>query len=35
MPSSDRAQDVLALQIARHNRVPPPDWNGVLRFEGK
>lgn len=35
MPSSDRAQDVLALQIARHNRVAPPDWNGVLRFEGK
>jgi adenylate cyclase len=35
MPSNDRAQDVLALQIARHNRVPPPDWNGVLRFEGK
>ena len=35
LPSSDRAQDFLAMLIAQHGRVAPPDWNGVVRLESK
>lgn len=35
LPSSDRAQDFLALQIAQHNRVPPADWSGVVKLPSK
>jgi adenylate cyclase len=35
LPSSDRAQDFLSLQIAQHNRVPPPDWSGVVKLPSK
>jgi adenylate cyclase len=35
MPPGDRAQDFLMLQIARANRVAPPDWTGVVRLESK
>lgn len=35
LPSSDRAQDFLSLQIAQHNRVPPADWTGVVKLPSK
>jgi len=35
VPAGDRAQDFLGLVIAQHNRVPPADWDGVLRLPGK
>lgn len=35
LPSSDRAQDFLAGQIVSHNRLPPADWNGVVRLPSK
>lgn len=30
LPASDRPKDVLLGTILRHNRVPPPTWDGVL-----
>lgn len=35
LPPGDRAQDFLALHIAQHNRVAPPDWNGVIQLPSK
>ena len=35
IPPSDRAQDFLALQIARTNRVAPVDWDGTIKFDSK
>lgn len=35
LPSSDRAQDFLAVLIAQHNRIAPPDWTGVVRLPSK
>ena len=35
MPPSDRAQDFLNLRIAEHNRVAPPNWDGVVRLPEK
>jgi len=35
MPASDRAQDFLTMLIAQHNRVAPPDWDGVVRLRNK
>lgn len=35
LPSSDRAQDFLTMLIAQHDRVAPPDWNGVVRLASK
>jgi adenylate cyclase len=35
LPSSDRAQDFLALHIAQHNRIAPADWSGVIRLPSK
>jgi adenylate cyclase len=35
MPAGDRAQDFLAMLIAQHNRVAPPDWDGVVRLATK
>lgn len=35
MPSSDRAQDFLGMLITQHNRIAPPDWDGVVRLPGK
>ena len=32
IPSSDRAQDFLALRIAQNQRIPPPGWNGVIEM---
>jgi adenylate cyclase len=30
VPPEDRVKDFLTNYIARHNRVAPPDWNGVI-----
>ena len=35
MPASDRAQDFLTMLITQHNRVAPPDWDGIIRLPGK
>lgn len=35
MPASDRAQDFLLQQITARNRLPPVDWDGVVRLPGK
>ena len=35
MPASDRAQDFLTMLIAQHNRIAPPDWEGVVRLSAK
>ncbi|MFK7777951.1 MAG: adenylate/guanylate cyclase domain-containing protein [Gimesia sp.] len=35
IPPFDRAQDFLALQITRTNRIPPVDWDGTIKFESK
>ncbi|MFN0052725.1 MAG: adenylate/guanylate cyclase domain-containing protein [Planctomycetales bacterium] len=35
LPSGDRAQDFLALQIAQNNRTPPADWSGVVKLPSK
>ena len=35
LPAEDRAQDFLAAHIVSHNRLAPPDWNGVVRLPSK
>ncbi len=35
IPASDRAQDFLNLIIAQHNRIPPRDWDGIIRLDSK
>ncbi|MEX2288202.1 MAG: adenylate/guanylate cyclase domain-containing protein, partial [Planctomycetaceae bacterium] len=35
IPASDRAQDFLNLRIAQHNRIAPPDWDGIVRLPSK
>ena len=35
IPSSDRAQDFLTLEIARNGRVAPPGWDGVIALPAK
>ncbi len=35
MPTTDLAQDFLSVLIAQHNRVAPPDWDGVIRLASK
>ncbi|QDT97909.1 adenylate/guanylate cyclase domain-containing protein [Gimesia aquarii] len=35
IPPSDRAQDFLAQQITRNNRIAPADWDGTIRFDSK
>lgn len=32
MPADDRAQDFLLMLLAQHNRVAPPDWDGIVRL---
>jgi len=32
LPVWDRPKDVLLRIILQHNRVPPPDWDGILHF---
>jgi adenylate cyclase len=35
LPPGDRAQDFLAGHIVSHNRLPPPDWSGVVKLPSK
>ncbi len=35
IPSSDRAQDFLTLEIARTGRTAPSDWDGVVKLPAK
>ncbi|MCA9114156.1 MAG: adenylate/guanylate cyclase domain-containing protein [Planctomycetaceae bacterium] len=35
MPASDRAQDFLSMLITQHNRIAPPDWDGIVRLGSK
>jgi adenylate cyclase len=35
IPPEDRVKDFLTVFIAQHNRVPPPDWNGVIALASK
>ncbi|VAX39461.1 Adenylate cyclase [hydrothermal vent metagenome] len=35
MPANDRAQDFLSVLIAQHNRIAPPDWDGIIRLPRK
>ena len=35
LPPGDRAQDFLAGHIVSHNRLPPPDWNGIVKLPSK
>ncbi len=35
MPAEDRAQDFPSMLIAQHNRIAPPDWDGIVRIPNK
>jgi adenylate cyclase len=35
IPAEDQVKDFLIVYIARHNRRPPPDWDGVIPLESK
>jgi len=35
IPPEDRVKDFLTVFIAQHNRVPPPDWKGVISLATK
>ena len=35
IPTEDLAKDFLTVYIARHNRTPPTDWDGVIPLENK
>lgn len=35
VPPHDRVKDYLTVYIAQHDRVPPADWNGVIRMSSK
>jgi len=35
IPSEDQVKDFLTVYIAQHNRVPPPDWDGVIPLQSK
>ncbi len=35
VPPGDRAKDFLTVYIASHGRVPPDDWDGVIRLPSK
>lgn len=35
IPASDRAQDFLNMIITQHNRIPPSDWDGIIRLDSK
>jgi hypothetical protein len=34
-PPEDRVPDFLTVLIARHDRKPPPGWQGVIELESK
>lgn len=35
VPAEDQVKDFLTVFIARHDRVPPPDWDGVISLSSK
>lgn len=35
VPAEDRVKDFLTMYIVQNNRVPPPDWDGVIPLTGK
>ncbi|MBU4273458.1 MAG: adenylate/guanylate cyclase domain-containing protein [Planctomycetes bacterium] len=35
IPAQDQVKDFLVVHIARHNRRPPPDWDGVVPLASK
>jgi adenylate cyclase len=35
VPTFDRVKDFLLVRIAEHNRMAPPDWNGVIDLASK
>jgi adenylate cyclase len=35
VPAADRVKDFLTVYIARHDRTPPADWDGVISMERK
>jgi adenylate cyclase len=35
VPADDQAKDFLTVFIARHNRIPPTDWDGVITLDTK
>jgi adenylate cyclase len=35
IPAEDQVKDFLVVTIARHNRRPPADWDGVIQLESK
>jgi adenylate cyclase len=35
VPPGDRVKDFLTVYIAQRNRMPPPDWNGVIELTSK
>ncbi len=35
IPAADLAKDFLVVHVARHNRRPPPDWDGVIPLASK
>ncbi|GAB6185355.1 adenylate/guanylate cyclase domain-containing protein [Thermopirellula anaerolimosa] len=35
LPAADPAADFLTVHIARHNRRPPPHWDGAITLDGK
>jgi adenylate cyclase len=35
VPAEDQVKDFLTVFIARHDRTPPPDWNGVIALSSK
>jgi adenylate cyclase len=32
LPAADRPKDVLLSLILKHNRIAPPNWDGVINF---
>jgi adenylate cyclase len=35
VPSTDRVKDFLTVYIAQHDRVAPPNWNGIISMSTK
>jgi adenylate cyclase len=35
IPAQDQVKDFLVVEIAKHNRRPPADWDGVIQLESK
>jgi len=35
IPADDQVKDFLTIHIVRHNRTPPPGWDGVIALESK